>query len=472
MLTSSEKRERLRRLRSLRKQKEKRKGLTNLYHFNKVILDNWVQERVHHELCDIVSDRSNQRQLILAPRDHHKSTCLTCAYATQRIIDNTNTRVIIANATAKNAKNFLRRIKANLKKRKVVELYGRFDQLADSWNETTIILERTGALAEPTVEAVGVGGDIVSEHAELLILDDLVNLKNVRTHPQRQKVIEWMIATFDIVTKDGQIIILGTRYDPNEVYGFILKNKDQFPDNVWKKIVRCAVLPDGTPWFSDKFTVKDLEKKKLEKGYVMFLAQYQNDVTGLEDRIFKSHWIQTFKEAPLGITMTVGGMDLAATSLKRMKQRERETRKKQNPDYTAFVTVGITEDKHIWVINRWRGRLSYKEQKERVKEEYRTFAHNKIGIESNQYQYVMSEDLIDTTVIPVVPITSTESKEARARRTSLFFEQGRVHIHESMKDLIEELIFFPDKKKDLVDALGKAIEVVEHKSKAIFFGEA
>jgi hypothetical protein len=338
--------------------------------------------------------------------------------------------------------------------------------MSDKWTEHSIILPRSLPLAEPTIEAVGVLGDIVSEHAEIIIIDDPCNFTNSQNHRQRQKIIEWLLSVFDIVTKEGKIIVIGTRWHPDDVYRFILANKEKRFSN-WETIIRQAILPDGTPWFTDKFTIEDLEQKKREKGYVLFLAQYMNDVTAMEDRLFKSHWIKLYtdKTKPKGFDMVTQGIDLAVISERRAKQEN-----KKNAAYTAEVTIGITDKKDIYVLDVWKKRIGFRDQKEIFKSKGDQFKPHKIGLESNQYQHMMAEELMDTTLLPVVPIPSTASKEARARRLSVLMQNGKIHIHESMGWFIDELVFWPDKGKDTVDAFGRAIEVVDEKKKAIFMG--
>jgi len=57
-----------------------------------------------------------------------------------------------------------------------------------------------------------------------MINDDLVNWENSRTPEQLNKVVDWWKLARSLLSPDGIEIIIGTRWDFDDLYGHIIGN--------------------------------------------------------------------------------------------------------------------------------------------------------------------------------------------------------------------------------------------------------
>lgn len=191
-----------------------------------------------------------QRVLINTPPFHAKSTVITQEYVTYRICMNPNIRICIVSKTQTKAKKFLYSIKKMLTGVQYAELqaaYAPADGFKDSeaaWTATMIyVAGRDNAEKDPTVEVLGIRGDIYGARYDLIILDDCVTKDNVAEY---DKQLDWINQEVASRVKGGKIIIVGTRVGSIDLYSW-LRNPDNFTSgqSVWTYLAQPAVLEYG-----------------------------------------------------------------------------------------------------------------------------------------------------------------------------------------------------------------------------------
>ena len=128
-------------------------------------------------------------QLLVAtvPVEHAKSTTMTVNRTAWMIVKNPAIRVIIVSKTQAMARKFLYQIKLRLthpRNEKLIRDFAPaegFDYKSSEWSADRIyitpLLNDSGE-KDPTVEALGIGGQIYGARADLIILDDCVTLSN------------------------------------------------------------------------------------------------------------------------------------------------------------------------------------------------------------------------------------------------------------------------------------------------------
>jgi phage terminase large subunit-like protein len=263
--------------------KKKQRGLEDLYFFNKYIIEDDEERRkllvphVHGEWAIWYSSSQKRICEILVPRSCFKSSFFTIGESLRRIAQNPSIRILIANATLGNAQNFLGQIKNHIQNNEVYKsLYGDMYDKNLKWNDTEMEVKgRHLGIREATVTAVGVGGNLVSQHYDLIICDDLINDQNSATRFQAEKVIDWWKRTFSLLEPDGKMLIVGTRWSYYELYAYLeeeYKNEVDF-------YIRGARNPDGTFYFPERFDEeKLLELKKLHGSYIYSCNPYEAPV--------------------------------------------------------------------------------------------------------------------------------------------------------------------------------------------------
>lgn len=296
----------------------------DLFHFNQVILDNNIlHEQPHRLMCDSVQ-YGGDRQLHLWPRGHLKSTVITIGYTLYLLSQNPNLRIFIGNSVLSNAKSFLREIKGHLKdNEKLRAIMGDVVNKDDKWTETEIILKtRTINRKEPSIQIAGVGQSLVSQHYDVMFLDDLVDRDNINTPELIQKTIDWYKLALSLLEPDGKLIIIGTRWHYADLYGYLIENAaDRF------KIQTHSCYDElGNPIYPTRFSKEWLEDIKKDQGSFLFSCN------PYEAPVLMSDWttkpIGEVKEGDEVVGFTIGN-ERKHRSLTKTKVLEVRSRKSQ-----------------------------------------------------------------------------------------------------------------------------------------------
>lgn len=192
--------------------------------------------------------------IVNTPPEHSKSTTITVNYVTWRVCQDPNIRVIIVSQTQEMAKRFLRAIKDRLAgpnpsyKSLQIEFApeGGFDANSASWTADSIYVNaeaRDSGEATPTVQALGMNGQIYGNRADLIIIDDAVTGKNAH---EFEKQIDWIQR--EVINRlsypGGTLLLVGTRLAPVELYSEIQKPEwyGQDEESPWTYLTQPAVL--------------------------------------------------------------------------------------------------------------------------------------------------------------------------------------------------------------------------------------
>lgn len=188
-----------------------------------------------------------QYVLVNMPPEHAKSMTVSIDYVTYRICVDPNVRIKLVSKTQQMAKEFLYAVKQRLTSPNYMELQRRyapadgFKATSDKWTADTVYIERDSGEKDPTVQALGIGGQIYGARSDLVILDDCVTLSNAGEY---EKQIRWLQQ--EVLTRigpTGKLLIVGTRVNPIDLYREI-RNPDRYPDgkSPWTYLAMPAVL--------------------------------------------------------------------------------------------------------------------------------------------------------------------------------------------------------------------------------------
>jgi len=165
---------------------------------------------------------SPKRLLINVPPEHAKSTVITVNYCVYRIAMDPNIKITIVSKTQERAKEYLYSIKQRLsherwaKMQSVYGPAGGWKEDADTWKADRIYLSRDSTEKDPTVQALGIGGQITGARSNLIILDDVVTTSNAH---EWEKQLLWLQR--DVITRlgdAGKLLVVGTRIASNDLY--------------------------------------------------------------------------------------------------------------------------------------------------------------------------------------------------------------------------------------------------------------
>lgn len=240
-------------------------------------------------------------KLLLIPRNSLKSTIMSVAYPLWRIVRNPAIRVLLSSAVGKDACKFLRSIKWQLTNNKKIEKFWpnvhiTQDMIAQCkvlWTQKEITVPRTVRYeaGESTVECMGVGGNLVSRHYDLIICDDLVNNRNSKTQHLLEDTIEWFQNAHSLLDPvSGEVIVVGTRWDYNDLYSHLIAEHNQ-KYSLFFATVHGA---DLEVFFPQKFSKEKVVALRKTHGPYKFSCQYLNQPVDKENQDFKVSWLRYY----------------------------------------------------------------------------------------------------------------------------------------------------------------------------------
>lgn len=447
-----------------------KKGIKDLYYFNKHILEQDEARRenivphVHGEWAEWHKQSDSILKMILVPRHTLKSSFFTVGGTLQMIAANPNVRILIASATLQRAQNFLADIKDHIQNNEsFIENYGDFYNPNGKWTETEIIVKgRDVGIRDPTVVATGVGANIVGSHFDHIWWDDLVDDQNIFTREQAKKVIEWWERTLSLPDpKGGTGTLIGTRWSHYDLYQHILDSSIDMDT-----YIRGAYNEDGSAYYPEMLNKTVLRRIKKSQSPKVFSAFYLNDPVDTQTQLVKRDYLHTYP----GICRACGKTHHAPDQSKctTFITCDPAVSSSTKADNSAIIVTDIDGEDNWWVRLANQGRWSVQELIDRL------FVLNKefnpagmsievIGLGGAILQQIHEQENTRGIYLPLKDIKSRagQKKESRIRSTlQARFERNKVFIRNDMTDLIEEVSRYPDSKHDdLVDALADVAQI-------------
>jgi hypothetical protein len=189
--------------------------------------------------------------LINTPPEHAKSTTLTVDYVTYRLCRDPNIKIMIISKTQARAKEFLYAIKYRLTNPRYKKLQMAYSPAGvfkappgeDSpWQSDKIYLgNRDSPEKDPSVQALGLGGQVYGSRSDLILVDDAIVGSNAHQYEQQIKWLQQEVITRPGPT--GKVLVIGTRIDLIDLYRE-LRNPDRYPTGTspWTYLAQPAVL--------------------------------------------------------------------------------------------------------------------------------------------------------------------------------------------------------------------------------------
>jgi phage terminase large subunit-like protein len=323
----------------------------------------------HKELADFIStpQRSKEaqwrlkaegdeqgaylRRLVLMPRGHLKSTIGTVLYTLWRIYRNPNIRILVACNLQQLAFAFIRELRSYFENTKLDVVWNNRPHIEGAllpqlqkksrdrnfsvdteaedrkviWNNTALQVVRRDNVyfKEPTVFATSVGTTVTGQHYDLVILDDLIDFKNIESEVKKNATEEWIADVESVLNppenctiegKDGyvlqeilggEIVINGTRYAVDDYYAQVIEKADELGyqthiRNVYKNGKDNAA---GYLWH-EKYNDRTVASLKARLSPRRFSSQYLNTVYEKDTSLFNT---QAITILPNDSVFTSGG---------------------------------------------------------------------------------------------------------------------------------------------------------------------
>lgn len=420
----------------------------------------WLVKRINEIMEDGFHNTLN-----LWAREHFKSTILTYGLPIMKLLENPETRIAIFSNTKGMSKKFLRRIKLTLEENKLLKLaypdilHERPD-LDTKWSEIEgLLCKRKGKYSEMTVEAHGVTEAMPTGlHFPIRIYDDLVTWDTTRTADQIIKTKDGFEHSHNLgVTYGGEMVVIGTRYDHNDLYNDMIKSGEytvrEYPGD--------SLDPEERYWDD-----KTLEDKKRKMGKYVFATQISLKPLSEDEQRLKLEWIKYYPEIPKGGLNIYILVDPAGDG------------KKNKSSYTVMMVVGVDWNGNKYVLDIVRDKLDLLRRWIKLRDLYlkykRLYSFVEVGYEKYSMQadrqFIDLKQVEEHVVFSTVELKGNMNKNDRIRKMIPDLEEGKWFFPEQfwyvdfeqenrnlMKEFIEEeYIHFPNVTyKDMLDALSR-----------------
>jgi hypothetical protein len=189
-----------------------------------------------------------ERVLLNFPPYHGKTQQWSVNYVLQRMMANPNVRIAVISKTQEFAKKIVHQIKQHLELPQYAKLHAAFmpegGWKGDSWTKTAIYLSGVDtAQNDPTLQALGLGGQIYGSRLDVIICDDLIDSKNHHTYKEMADWIGTEVASR--MDDDGVLIVLGTRMAQPDLYSELRDLTEWDSEQpIWTYFAQPAVLEE------------------------------------------------------------------------------------------------------------------------------------------------------------------------------------------------------------------------------------
>lgn len=320
----------------------------------------------------------------------------------------------------------------------------------------------------------GAGGSITGHGATYGIIDDPIKSDEAAYSPTvRANLANWYRGTFYTrLRKDARVIIVLTRWHKNDLAGSLLREAEDNPKaDKWHVVSfegertdrECEYDPrsPGEPLWPEFKSTTELTTIKTTLGPVRWAAMYQQ-VPRAEGG---SAWPESFFEPDIWFNEWPQECFRKSAAWDPSKGTGTKW-----GDYSAFVKVMLGRDGIFYVDAELTNDRPLNVGVDTVVEIQRTFQPQYFGVEVNQFQQLLVDDINQASAVAGVPVPIYEldnrvNKEVRIHRLTPYLSQKHLRFKggsPGVRLLVEQMQEFPNcDHDDGPDALEMAIRLLE-----------
>lgn len=427
----------------------------------------------------------SRKHVMMSARGHGKSKTISEILSLWLIMRNRNIRILLVAVTGgpkspafQHAMVIRGELESN---QKLINDFGKFYDIkqCNIWHQDCFQVIRDGTLKDPTLEAVGIFGSITGGRFDIMIFDDVIDLKLVHTPGLMAKVEAEIKGTFlPLLEPEGRAFAIGTRKHFGDIYSFFLKNP------LWTSTQQAAIIREPADWeivqlekpiirddgteqfcqavihgddrgeclWPEKWPMEKLLLLRYELGSVVFNREYQNEVIDDETALFRLSWLEQCRDESMSY---VAGI---LTDEVRTKYRiiihsvdpslvtDKKAAQKQDSDYMVQTAIGLRHDgtRELLAIDRDRG-LSPKQVEARIIAFYTRIKPFRCVIERNAFGLIHAHNLIEDTDMKIIKHHTGQNKNDAY--------EGIPHLSALFENVKMRLPYKTDADKKLTDSL-------------------
>ena len=398
------------------------------------------QGRVHRELQAFLT--RHRLALVELPRDHGKSVQV-CLRLLWELGHRPGLRVKLVCASEALAAERCRFLRDALQANPTLPLV--FPDLMPGrpWGQTCFTIERPANVIGPTVAALGIGAASTGARADLLVCDDIVDVRALRSRAERERIKAYFHENLmNQLEPEGRFWGLSTPWHQDDLNSALKKNPAF-------ALFRRAVGDGLEPVWPEKWPREHLEERRREIGSVAFSRAYRLVCVADGEAPIRATWVRFWTE-PAAYERVLLAVDPAVSQ-------------RPGADGSALVTLGQTATNEIHCLEAAARRVCVPELIGLIDSADRRWRPDVILFESNAAFEGIRELLVRQARFgpKVKGVTQTKDKGSRVSAFSVPVENGSFrlkgldasHVDPAQQALFDEMVTFPfGEHDDLLDA--------------------
>lgn len=414
----------------------------------------------HEEWADLVNE--HKRLCVIAARDHGKSHFFTFAYPIWMAEQHPGREGFIFSASQDQAEAILLRIMREVETNPALKHL--LPPIRSRWSAHVLEFANRFAL-----HARGYGSRVRGGHPIFIVGDDILNDESAFSERVRAKEIDYFYSAIsNMVVPGGQIIVVGTPFHTQDLYGDLEKNKEyavrRYP----------AIRQDGSALWPERYPLEVLARKKDEIKSLRFAREYLCQAVLDLASLFP---VGLFKGSPTeqhtvrlgesgawwdahGITNRFMAVDFAVSS-------------EIGSDYTVIWTMGVDSNGNRWIVDIFRKQgMGFQEQLSEIITAARRYKPGLIYVEANQSQRIWGDELVRLTDLPIKLFHTGDAKNSLEKgipSLRVLLENRKIRIPRGDDRSIELTNTWIEEMRSHSFASGKVFSVGEHDDCAMSF---
>lgn len=360
------------------------------------------QAPVHITWHQLAED--HDRLLIWSAIEHGKTTQMTVARALFDLGRDPTLRFAIVSNTARQAEKVLTSIKRYIETSQ--ELHAIFPELRPSksnWTSHSITVQRNTSSKDPSIQCMGIHGNILGSRIDRLIADDLLDTENTRTARGREDCFLWFQANcLGRLTIDGRVLVVGTAFHPDDA----LHRLARMPG--FKAFRYPVVNDEGFPRWPERWPAERIARVKETLGPLEFARQLLCVARSDDEARFKKEWIDWCLARGAGKQLCYG-MDKLPPGFKTYTGVDLAVQQKDASDLTCLFTIAVHPDGTREVLNIESGKWAGPDIVSRIIDTHRRYMSVCI-VENNAAQDFIIQFARGQFAVPIKPFTTGRNK--------------------------------------------------------------
>lgn len=304
-----------------------------------------------------------------------------------------------------------------------------------AWASTNIVCKNGARLT-----GKGFGSSVRGAHPYYIVVDDGLKDNVIYSQLQRQKSIDYFHSVImNMLVPGGQIIVVGTPFHANDLYGDLKSKKG------WFVIEYPAIFPDGRILWPQRWNFRDLIDKKNTQGNIIFSRENLCRPIVSDSSIFPLDILKRSLVRMENYTLVRNRDDFPMKFHKVVTGSDFSISSSVGADFYCYATFGVDEENSMWLLDLQLGKgKKYDEQLQILRGIYARFHPDVMVFESNVFQMIFTEGA-EKYGLPVVPHNTGVEKNDLSKgwcALAIMFERSKIHIpigdkhSQEIKDII------------------------------------